>query len=221
VMHEASELELPIPHRSLAYPPQRTLHPFPALNPADVLLSRVPLGQKSSLHPLRCRLRSGFVRRLRRYYPSVRLPLPVHHRRTPFGFPMRPALLPRANKGSPGSRAYCFRACDGSLTPRSPSVSRLGDTSDVAFRISLERRHSGSTVTRLNTMPAHSLHNASRLNLRTAVHDQVRCGWLTLHRAELPSANNTPVYPGAQGEKDDAIAQENSAGARDPRGRLS
>jgi hypothetical protein len=201
VMHETCALELLIPHGSLAYPPQRTLHPFPALNPADVLLSRVPLGQKSSLHPLRGRWRSGFVRGLRRYYPSVRLPLPVHHRRTPLGFPTRPALLPRADKGSPGSRAYCFRACDGSLTPQSPSVSCLNDTSGVAFRISLERRHSGSDLTRLNTMPARSFHNASRLNLRTAVHDQVRCGWLTLHRAELSSANNTPVYPGTQGEK--------------------
>jgi hypothetical protein len=48
-------------------------------------------------------------------------------------------------------------------------------------------------------MPAHSRFNASRLNLRTAVHDSVRRGWLTLHRAELSSANNAPVYPGAQG----------------------
>src|SRR5262249_49162904 len=84
---------------------------------------------------------------------------------------------------------------------RSSSVSRLIDTSDVAFRISLERRHSVPVLTRLNTMPALSSFNASRLNLRTVVHDQVRRGWLTLRRAELASANNVPVYPGAQGER--------------------
>ncbi len=68
--------------------------------------------ENASLHPLRRCLLSSFVRRLRRYYPSVRLPLPVHHRRTPFGFPTRPCLH-RADKGSPGSRARCFCACIG------------------------------------------------------------------------------------------------------------
>ena len=176
-----------------------TGRPCPAQSPGPTARLRIPRDQPPSLHLLRADRCRQFVRRLRQYYAAVRLPLPVHHRRTPLGFPTRPVLLPRANKGSPGSRACCFRACDGSLTPRSPCVSCLGDTSGVAFRISLERRHSGSIVTRLNAMPAHSFHNASRLNLRTAAHDQVRCGWLTLHRAELPSANNTPVYPGAQG----------------------
>jgi hypothetical protein len=34
---------------------------------------------------------------------------------------------------------------------------------------------------------------------------QVRRGWLTLRRAELPFANNPPVYPGAQqGNKHEA-----------------
>ena len=201
VVHQACKLELLILQRSLTYPSQRALHPLPALNPVDVLLRRVPFGRKSSLHLLRSRWLSGFVRRLRRYDPSVRLPLPVHHRRTPFGFPTRPSLLSRASKGSPGSRAHCFRACLGSMTPRSPSVSRLFDTADVAFHISLERRHSVSVLTRLNTMPALSSFNASRLTLRTAAHDQVRRGWLTLRRAELSSANNAPVYPGAQGER--------------------
>jgi hypothetical protein len=77
-------------------------------------------------------------------------------------------------------------------------VSRHIDTPGVAFRTLLERRHSGSVLTRLNTLPALSSFNASRLNLRTAVHDQVRRGRLTLRRAELSSANNAPVYPGAQ-----------------------
>jgi len=87
------------------------------------------------------------------------------------------------------------------MTPQSPSVSRLFDTAGIAFRTSLERRHSVPRLTGLNSMPALSSFNASRLNLRTAVHDQVRCGWLTLHRAELSSAINAPVYPGAQGDE--------------------
>jgi len=193
VMHEARELELSLSDCNLTYSPQRALHPFPALYPASVLLGRVPLGQSASLHPLRHRLSSGFVRGLRRYYRSVRLPLLVHHRRAPFGFPTRPWRLPKASSGSPGSRASCFRACDGSPTPRSPSVSSPSDTADVAFRTPLERRHSGLSLTRLNTMPAHSSHNASRLNLRTAVHVQVRRGRLALRRAELSSAYNSPV----------------------------
>src|SRR5712671_587554 len=202
VVHEACELELLILQCSLTYPLQLTVHPFPALNPADVLVLRVSFGRKASLHPLRRCLLSSIVRRLRRYYPSVRLPLSVHHRRTPFGFPTR-SCLHRAGKGSPGSRARCFRACLGSMTPPGPSVSCLSDTSGVAFRISLERRHSGPVLTRLDTMPALSSFNASRLTLRTAVHDQVRRGRLPLRRAELSSANNAPVYPGAQGVNDD------------------
>ncbi len=86
-----------VPHCSLAYPPQRALHPFPALNPAGVLLRRVSLGRKASLHLLRCRWQSGFARRLRGYSPSVRLPLPVHHRGAPFGFPTGPWFAPRAS----------------------------------------------------------------------------------------------------------------------------
>src|SRR5437773_297676 len=61
-----------------------------------------------------------------------------------------------------------------------------------------ERRHSGSVLTKLNTMPALSSVNASRLTLRTAVHDSSPAWGLTLHRAELSSANNAPVYPGPQ-----------------------
>lgn len=170
-----------------------TGRPHPAQSPGPAARLCIPLDQPPSLHLLRADCRRQSVRRLRQYYAAVRLPLPVRHRRAPFGFPMRPWPLPRADRGSPGSRASCFRACDGSLTRRSPSVSCLRDTAGIAFRISLERRHSGSSVTRLNTMPARSFYNASRLNLRTAVHDQVRCGWLTLHRTELSSANNPPV----------------------------
>jgi hypothetical protein len=50
---------------------------FPALRPARVSLVRILLGQPPSLHHLRRRL-PCLVRRLRRYYGTVRLPMPVH-----------------------------------------------------------------------------------------------------------------------------------------------
>jgi hypothetical protein len=49
----------------LTYPLQRTVRISPALSPGRVLLLRIPLGQTSSLHPLRHRW-SGFVRGLHR-----------------------------------------------------------------------------------------------------------------------------------------------------------
>src|SRR5208283_2602110 len=65
----------------LTYPLQRTVRAAPALCPGRVLLLWVPLGQSPSLRLLRRRHEAGFVRRLLRYYGTVRLPLPVHHRR--------------------------------------------------------------------------------------------------------------------------------------------
>src|SRR6266404_5268994 len=96
VVHEAGELHLPIFHGCLPYPPQRTLHDAPVQCPVRVLPRRLPFGQTPSLHSLRhrrigiARRRASFVRGLRRYYGSVRLPASVHHRRTSLEFSMRP-----------------------------------------------------------------------------------------------------------------------------------
>ena len=88
VVHEAGE---PLPlifHGCLPYPPQHTLHYHPVQSPARVLPRRFPFGQTPLLHPLRhrrsnfIRRRASFVRGLRRYYWSVRLPASVHDRRT-------------------------------------------------------------------------------------------------------------------------------------------
>ena len=79
----------------LTYPLQRAWRTIPALRPECVTLGRVPLGQSPSLHRLRSRF-LDFVRRLRRYFGTVRLPASVHHRRTSFDFPMRPAVLSSA-----------------------------------------------------------------------------------------------------------------------------
>src|SRR6266478_2974308 len=75
----------------LTYPLQRTGRVRPARCPGHVLLLQVPFGQTSSLHPLR-RWLPSFVRRLRRYYRSVRLPGFVHHRLASLDFPMRPQI---------------------------------------------------------------------------------------------------------------------------------
>src|SRR4029077_6149425 len=75
----------------LTYPLKRAGHAAPALSPGHVTLGRLPLGQSPSLHRL-LGLRHGLVRRLLRYYGTVRLPVPVHHRGTSLDFPMRSAL---------------------------------------------------------------------------------------------------------------------------------
>ena len=62
----------------------------PALRPARGLRQRVSLSRSPSLHPLRGRWRSVLVRRLLRYYATVRLPLAVHAGRTAGGL-LRPA----------------------------------------------------------------------------------------------------------------------------------
>ena len=84
--------------RDLPYPLQRTVHALSALCPIRVALSRVPLGQVPSLQRLFHQFPS-FVRRFLRYYGPVRLPLPVHHRRTSIDFPMRPARSSAGRQG--------------------------------------------------------------------------------------------------------------------------
>jgi len=54
-----------------------------------------------------------------------------------------PHHLRRTDRGAPGSRARCVRACSGSLTARSSVASGVIDAPDVAFRFSLQRRRSG------------------------------------------------------------------------------
>src|SRR5262249_20809634 len=56
-----------------------------ALRPARGLRQRVSLRRSPSLHPLRRRWRSVLVRRLLRYYATVRLPNAVHAGRTAAG----------------------------------------------------------------------------------------------------------------------------------------
>jgi hypothetical protein len=107
----------------------------PALSPGRVLLAQIPLGQTPSLHLLRHRCSGfppqrrrpvagdpGFVRRLPRYYGSVRLPVFVHHRIPSLDFPMRPKNTGRSrvNPGSPNFRARCVPTCQGHRPRRTP-----------------------------------------------------------------------------------------------------
>ena len=102
------------------------------------------------------------------------------------GFCLRlgPDPLRGADKGSPGFRAECFHACMGSLTAQDPAPSRHIDGSDVAFRLSVRRRHPKvdfrelpSLHVPLSTLP-HAL--AGRRG-RT----RGRRGWLHLQRMKL------------------------------------
>src|SRR5882724_3418101 len=79
------------PFLSLAYPLQRIGQDLPALSPEPVALERLPLGQSPFLHCL-LGLRLGLVRRLRRYYGTVRLPVTVHRRGASLDFPTRSVI---------------------------------------------------------------------------------------------------------------------------------
>jgi hypothetical protein len=95
---------------------------YPALSPDRVLLAQVPLGQTPSLHLLRHRY-SGFVRKLPRYYESVRLPVFVHHRIPSLDFPIRPKRTGCSweNPGSLNFRARYVPTCQGHRPRRTPA----------------------------------------------------------------------------------------------------
>src|SRR5687768_9927751 len=100
MVKERGEPHLPISTCCLTYPLQLWWHAHPALSPEHGSLLRIALGQASSLHRFRRCRRShplwgpadAFVRRLRRYYTPVRLPVFVHHWLSSLDFPMRPAV---------------------------------------------------------------------------------------------------------------------------------
>src|SRR5262249_16627729 len=97
VVEERSEPLFPISTCCLTYPCERAERVFPALSPERGTLGPVPLGQPPSLHRFRCRS-PGIVRRLRRYFGAVRLPMSVRHRRASFDFPTRSAVLSPADR---------------------------------------------------------------------------------------------------------------------------
>jgi hypothetical protein len=136
------------------------------------LLWQVPFGQTASLHLLRHRL-PGFVRRLLRYYWSVRLPRSVRHRRSSLDFPTRPKAT--AALGEHGiSRfprevsAYVHRVSDRAGLWHASRYRRTKCCLPLLLTASASR---SDLLTRLNTRPARSPVNASTLPLRAAPHD--------------------------------------------------
>ena len=121
VMQQSGELCILVQCCRLSYLRQLAWRVYPALSPERVLLAQVSLGQTPSLHLLRRRC-SGFVRRLLRYYGSVRLPAFVHHRLLSLDFPMRPENAGlRENPGSLNFRARCVPTCQGHRPRRTPA----------------------------------------------------------------------------------------------------
>ena len=167
VVQERCEPHRLVPLRNFTYPLQRTGRACPALGPGRVLLARVPFGQPPSLHPLRRRSPS-VVRRLRRYYGAVRLPVVVHHRRASLDFPARP-LTPSV-RGDHGPSRFSREVC-----PSMPGVSDRAELQRVSrwrrtgygLPLLLTASALRSGLSRLNTRPARTPVNASR----TAAHD--------------------------------------------------
>ena len=110
----------------------------------------------------------GFVRPLRWYYAVVRLPQTFMSTLRLLGFFDRPPHLSAGVGGSPGSRAWSFPTCLGSLTPRVHRSLAPVAALDVAFPVS---RHGVGTpnvvISGLHILPACTPVNASPTSLTT------------------------------------------------------
>src|SRR5712671_1977609 len=152
--------------------------PSPALSPEPAARAHLPFDQPPSLQLLRPDLRHQFVRRLRRYYAAVRLPAPVHHRRTSLDFSMRPKPPAWVVAGSPGSRASCFHACLGSPTARNTNAPGNGGTLFVPFPTpELVRHPEPCPFSRLNTQPTLPLSTLRLMDYSTRRMTRGRHGW--------------------------------------------
>src|ERR687898_1848918 len=188
------------------HPLKRAGHVFPALCPGHVTLNRLSLGQPPSLHRLLSFLRLGLVRRLRRYYGAVRLPVFVHHRCASLDFPMR-SVFPFSTDRHGISRlplkvlAGMLRALDRA---RSKSVSRLRRlrcclplSSTASAPRSGHRLRDGGSISRLNGWPARTPVNASPSPLRPTVHDSEPVWIATPSLYETFIHNTLPAFTGA------------------------
>ena len=192
------------PFLSLAYPLQRIGQDLPALSPEPVALERLPLGQSPFLHCL-LGLRLGLVRRLRRYYGTVRLPVTVHRRGASLDFPTRSVTFLTDSHGIsrfPLKVLACMRRV--SDRARSKSVSRYRRSQ---FCLSLSSRASaprsghrlcdGGSISRLNGWPARTPVNASPSPLRMKVHDSEPVWIASPSLYETFIHNTLPAFTGA------------------------
>src|SRR5713226_6596174 len=198
-MHQGGEPRIFLSFCRLSYLLQRTGRVNPAQCPERVLLAQFPFGQTPPLHLLR-RPVLGLVRRLLRYYGSVRLPVFVHHRILSLNFPIRPEFIPsRANTGSPGSRARCVLTCQGLRPRRTPS--HLAWT---MRRMLPSAWHHGVGVPESRMFrgsmpwPAISPVNASIPTLRLATHDSGPVWFATPSPYDSFIRFISPFFPGAQ-----------------------
>ena len=182
MVQQRGEPQLPILLRCLPYPRQRTGRVNPAQSPGRVWLARVPLGQAPSLHPLRSRC-SGVVRRLPRYYGSVRLPAFVRHRLPSSDFPMRPGQVePSLGR----TRDLPASVRDVSLRARVVDRARLRDCSrcrcpgcGLPHRVNASASWSLGYFAADSPWPVVSPVNASSMALRPCPHDS-EPAWLAV-----------------------------------------
>src|SRR6266545_249082 len=195
----------PILHPRLTYPLKRAGHAHPALSPGHVTLGRLPLGQSPFLHRL-LSLRLGLVRRLRRYYGTVRLPVAVHHRGASLDFPMRSGICSLPD-GHGISRfplkvlARMHRVLDRAGSKCVSRYRRFQSCLPLRSRASAPRSghclRDGGSISRLNTSPARTPVNASPSSLRTKVHDSETVWIATPSLYETFIHNTLPAFTGA------------------------
>jgi hypothetical protein len=181
MVKERGEPHLPISACCLTYPLQLWWHANPALSPEHGSLVRIALGQASSLHRFRRRRRSSplrgltgtFVRRLRRYYTPVRLPVFVHHWLSSLDFPTRPAV-PYAT-GKHGISRFSrevflcmLRFSDRAGSPCLLPYRCIGCCLPLTETTSAPRIR---MISRLNSPPARAPVYASHPPARATVHD--------------------------------------------------
>ena len=185
----------------LAYPFERTLHAYPAPRPVRVCPNRFPLANPfpSIASAAPCRALFG------NFSGTIRLSdFPCS-----FVISLDPRLpnaavatlsWPRANRGSPGSRVRCFRACSRPSTAQDPEACRAGDASEVRLPFRPTTSASWSLcIWRLQYSACTSL---SALRLRHCCRRRMtrgRCRWLRLSPVWLFDPRHLTGLPALSG----------------------
>jgi hypothetical protein len=192
------------PILALAYPLQRAGQDLPALCPEPVTLERLPLGQPPFLHRL-LSLSPSLVRRLRRYYETVRLPETVHHRGASLDFPMRSVTSLTDGDGIsrfPLKVLACMlrvsdRARSKGVSPYRRLQFCLPLSSTASAPRSGHRLRDGGSISRLNGWPARTPVNASSSPSPTKMHDSESVWVATPSLYETFIHNTLPAFTGA------------------------
>ena len=155
---------------------------------------------------LRCRF-LGMVRRLHRFYGTVRLPASVRHRRTSLDFPTRSAVLSSAgrrgisrfpHKVFPHMLGVSDRAGSGCTSRWRRTRYCLPLFSTASASRSTCRLRDRAYISRLNTRPVRSPVNASTPPSRAAPHDSGSLWFATPSTHETFIHNTLPVLTGAR-----------------------